>query len=147
MAVLGEFQRERQQIGAQAMQTLRRQRRQVCVLLVDDDDLVAALGRQMLVCLGVEVVVHTCSLQALQTFQEAPQGFDLVITDLDMPYMTGAALACKLWQIRPNTPIILCTGSLTMTWNRAQLLGFGFLLRKPFELSDIAFAIKQVLPP
>ncbi len=65
---------------------------------------------------------------------------------LDMPDMTGAALACQLWQIRPDMPIILCTGSPTMTWDRAQFLGFGFLLRKPFGLSDIAFAIGEILP-
>jgi CheY-like chemotaxis protein len=145
MAVLGEYQRDRQKIGAPAVQVLRRQRR-ACILLVDDNELVAEMGRQMLVPLGVEVVVHTCSLKALQAFQEAPQGFDLVLTDLDMPYMTGTALACKLWQIRPDTPIILCTGSATMTCDRAQLLGFGFFLRKPFGLSDVAFAVEQILP-
>jgi CheY-like chemotaxis protein len=145
MAALGEYQRERQKIDAQAVQMHGRQR-QACILLVDDDERVAEMGREMLVYLGVEVVVNTCSLKALQTFQEDPQGFDLVLTDLEMLYMTGAALACKLWQIRPDMPIVLCTGSSTMTWSRAQLLGFGFFLRKPFGLSDIAFAVEQVLP-
>jgi hypothetical protein len=63
-----------------------------------------------------------------------------------MPHMTGVALASGLWHIRTDTPIILCTGSPTMTWHKAQLLGFAFLLRKPFGLPDIAFAIGQNLP-
>jgi CheY-like chemotaxis protein len=145
MAVLGEYQPDRLKISAEAVQGLRLQRR-ACILLVDDDELVAEMGREMLVCLGVEVVVHTCSLKALQAFQEAPQGFDLVLTDLDMPYMTGTALAGELWQIRPDTPIILCTSSPTMTWDKAQRLGFGFFLRKPFCFSDIVFAIRQIIP-
>ena len=145
MAGLGAYHRDRQQIGAEAVQGLRLQRR-ASMLLVDDDALVADVGQAMLVCLGVDVVVHTCSLKALQAFQEAPQGFDLVLTDLDMPHMTGAALACELWQIRPDTPILLCTGSPTMTWEKAQRLGFGFLLRKPFGLSDLAVAIEQSFP-
>ena len=145
MAVPGGYQRDQQNIGVKAVQVLRPQYR-ACILLIDDDALVAEMGREMLVCLGLEVVAHTCSLKALQAFQEAPQGFALVLTDLDMPHLTGAALACKLWQIRPDTPIILCTGNPTMTWDQARLLGFGFLLRKPFCLPDIAFAIEQILP-
>jgi CheY-like chemotaxis protein len=145
MAGLEEHHRDRQKIGAEAGQGLRLQRR-ACLLLVDDDALVAAMGQAMLVCPGVDVVVHTCSLKALHAFQEAPQDFDLVLTDLDMLDMTGAALASHLWQIRPDTPIILCTGSPTMTWEKAQRLGFGFLLRKPFGLSDLAVAIEQSVP-
>ena len=145
MVGLGAYHRDQQTIAAEAGQGLRLPRR-ACLLLVDDDALVADMGRQMLMCLGVDVVVHTGSLKALQAFQEAPQGFDLVLTDLDMPHMTGTALACELWQIRPDTPIILCTGSPTMTWEKAQRLGFGFLLKKPFGLSDLAFAIEQSFP-
>jgi CheY-like chemotaxis protein len=145
MAVAGGYQRDQQNIGGKAVQVLRPQYR-ACILLVDDNELVAEMGREMLVCLGLEVVAYTCSLKALQAFQEAPQGFTSVLTDLDMPHLTGAALACKMWQIRPDMPIILCTGNPTMTGDQARLLGFGFMLRKPFRLPDIAFAIAQTVP-
>jgi CheY-like chemotaxis protein len=145
MARRGAYHRDQQKITAGAVQGLC-QERQVRMLLIDDDALVAAMSQAMLVCLGVDVVVHTCSLKALQAFQEAPHGFDLVITDLDMPGMTGPALACQLWQIRPDMAIVLCTGSVTMTWEKAQRLGFGCLLKKPFGLSDLAIAIEQSVP-
>ena len=145
MVALGESHRDRQTIGGEAVQGLCPQHRP-CMLWVDDDELIAAMGRHMLVRLGVEVVAHTCSLKALRAFQAAPQGFDFVLTDLDMPDMTGAALAGQLWQIRPATPIILCTGSPTMTWEKAQRLGFGFLLTKPFCVADLVVAIEQIFP-
>jgi CheY-like chemotaxis protein len=116
-----------------------------CVLFVDDDELLVQMMQEMLACLGYKAVVRTGSLEALASFQEAPHHFDFVLTDLDMPYMTGEALARQLWEIRPDIPIILCTGGSAMTWEKAQLLGFDALLTKPFGLHDIALAIERVL--
>jgi signal transduction histidine kinase/CheY-like chemotaxis protein len=80
------------------------------ILFVEDEATLAHLGQDLLGRLGYEVVVHTSSVEALATFQAAPQHFDLVITDQTMPQMTGAQLADELRRLRPNIPIILCTG-------------------------------------
>ena len=64
----------------------------------------------MLVRLGYRVVTNTDPIEAFETFRDKPDRFDLVITDMTMPDMTGDILAKKLMKIRPNIPIILCTG-------------------------------------
>ncbi len=115
------------------------------LLLVDDDEHIARMERDMLTRLGYDAVVRTCSLEALDVFRETPHDFDLVLTDLDMPSMTGEVLARRLREIRPDTPIILCTGNATMTWEKAQESGFDTLLAKPFGFHDLALAIKQIL--
>ena len=116
-----------------------------CILFVDDDESIARLGQLMLVQIGYEAVARTRSLAALDIFQQTPHRFDLVLTDLDMPHLSGAALARHLWDIRPDLPIILCTGDDTMTREQAHTLGFATFLPKPFGLRDIALTIASVL--
>ena len=115
------------------------------VLLVDDEELVTEVGQEMLACLGYATVVQTSSHDALEVFREAPQRFRLVMTDLNMPGMNGELLASHLWGIRPDIPIILCTGSNEMTQRKAQLRGFDALLTKPFVVKDVAQAIEHAL--
>jgi DNA-binding NarL/FixJ family response regulator len=92
------------------------------------------------------VVVHTSSLEALEDFRAAPQRFDVVIADQTMPHVTGEALAIELRRIRPDVPIILCTGfSYSMTAERAQALGIAAFLMKPLVTRDLALTIRQVL--
>ena len=102
----------------------------------------------MLERLGYQAVVCTSSLAALETFRQSPQHFDLVITDQTMPHMTGEALACELRRIRPDIPIILCTGfSHTIDAEKAQAQGINAFLMKPLVARDLGLAIQQVLAP
>ena len=116
------------------------------VLFVDDEAVLAHMGQELLGHLGYRVVVHTNSLEALEDFRAAPQLFDVVITDQTMPHVTGEALAIELRRIRPDVPIILCTGfSYSMTAERAQELGIAAFLMKPLVTRDLALTIRQVL--
>ncbi len=117
------------------------------ILLVDDDEMLAQMGREMLECLGYEVVVCGRSLDAIALVRRAPHGFDLVLTDYDMPALRGDELARKVWHIRPDMPIILCTGGGRLTCENAHLLGFDAFLSKPFRLHDLAAALERTLYP
>ncbi len=100
----------------------------------------------MLQRLGYEVVGKTDSVDALQTFSEHPDAFDLVITDQTMPKMTGAILAQKLKEIRPDIPIILCTGySETISQEKAESMGIDGFAMKPLSRNEIGETIRRVL--
>jgi CheY-like chemotaxis protein len=117
------------------------------VLFVDDHPPIAVMGHRMLTRLGYEATHCTSSLEALDHFQKAPERFDLVITDLNMPRMDGEALARHFWDIRPDVPIILCTGIEVMGEDKARLLGFEGLLTKPFGLEELFLIVEQALAP
>jgi len=115
-------------------------------LFVDDETALANLAQAMLTRLGYDTKVYTNSRTALAAFQAAPQRFDLVITDQTMPHMTGEALTLALRRVRPELPIILCTGfSHTMTIEKAGLLGIDAFLMKPLVIHDLGLAIQRVL--
>ena len=80
------------------------------VLFVDDDEILVEMNICRLESMGCNVTASTDSLEALEIFQAAPNGFDLIITDQRMPNMTGIELAKKIKGIRPDIPIILLTG-------------------------------------
>src|SRR5215831_19507234 len=116
------------------------------ILFVDDEPTLAHMTAEMLSRLGYNATVYTSSVEALQTFQAEPWQFDLVITDQTMPVMTGERLARELRRIRPDIPIILCTGfSHTMTASKAQTLGVDAFLLKPLGFRELGVAIQQVL--
>jgi PAS domain S-box-containing protein len=116
------------------------------ILFIDDEPAIARVGQQMLERLGYQAVVRTSSLAALETFHQSPHHFDLVITDQTMPHMTGEALACELRRIRPDIPIILCTGfSHAINAEKAQAQGIDAFLMKPLVARDLGLAIQQVL--
>ena len=115
------------------------------ILLVDDEASVAAIGQRLLTRLGYAVVAYTSSQEALEAFRAAPERFDLLITDYTMPQMTGEALARAVRQIRPDLPIILCTGfSETMTAEHARVLGIDAYLMKPWEIHVLAQTLRRV---
>ncbi|RMF84105.1 MAG: hybrid sensor histidine kinase/response regulator [Nitrospinota bacterium] len=116
------------------------------ILFVDDEEALARLGYQILTHLGYEVTVRTSSLEALEAFRAAPYRFDLVITDQTMPQMTGEAFSQAIREIRPDIPIILCTGfSHTMSKEKARQLGINAFLLKPLTTADLGKVIRQVL--
>jgi CheY-like chemotaxis protein len=116
------------------------------ILFVDDEKTIADLGRQMLAELGYQVEIRSSPIEALEAFRANPQKFDLVITDLTMPQMSGLKLARKLMEIRPDIPIILCTGFSEQANGQAPgATGIRAVLYKPLVLRDIADAVRKVL--
>ena len=115
------------------------------ILFIDDEEILAEMGQAMLERLGYRVTVRRNSIDALSTFQNKPDHFDLVITDQTMPGMTGIDLARRMLQIRPGMPIILCTGYSTLvSEEKAKLLGIKGFAMKPLAKKEIAEIIRQV---
>ena len=116
------------------------------ILLVDDEEQVVNMVRQMLERLGYHVTARTSSVEALEAFRAQPEKFDLVITDQTMPNMTGAELTKKLIAIRPDIPAILCTGfSEVISEEKAREIGISEYVMKPVVMSDIAKTIRRLL--
>jgi PAS domain S-box-containing protein len=116
------------------------------ILLVDDEKAIVDMEQQILERLGYQVTARTSSLEALETFKAGPNIFDLVITDQTMPRMTGVELAEAFMRIRPDIPMILCSGySQTITPEEAKNLGIREYILKPFSMGMIADTIDKVL--
>jgi CheY-like chemotaxis protein len=116
------------------------------ILLVDDEEQIVAMERQMLENLGYRVTARTDSQEALKVFAKHPRDFDLVITDMTMPYMTGDQLAQKMLDIEPNIPVILCTGfNEIITEEKALAMGIQKFVMKPVVKNDLATTIRSVL--
>lgn len=116
------------------------------ILFVDDEKVIADLGKRMIAFLGYKVDIRTSSIEALNAFKAKPETYDLVITDMTMPNMTGEKLSEELLRIRPDVPIILCSGfSEMITENRAREMGVKGFIMKPFVRHEIAKAIRKVL--
>ena len=113
---------------------------------MDDEAALVHIGQTMLTHLGYDVVSYTNSEEALAAFRAAPERFDLVITDQTMPHLTGADLARALRGLRPDLPIILCTGySQAMTATQAAQLGLDAFCMKPLRMRDLEVTIRRVL--
>jgi CheY-like chemotaxis protein len=116
------------------------------ILLVDDEQTLALMGEQILTSLGYKVATETSSKAALETFRADPNGFDLVITDVAMPGLSGKELAANIMSIRPNMPVILITGfSGEITDEEAELLGVHTIARKPINRNKLATTIRNAL--
>ncbi|MGD9096899.1 MAG: response regulator, partial [Desulfobacterales bacterium] len=120
------------------------------ILFVDDEPALIDIGKEILASLGYRVTSCTASDDALSRFKEDPERFDLVITDLTMPKMTGDLLAQELMRIRPDIPVILFTGySDLVSRERFNQLGIRDCLMKPLTRRDLAASIRRVIdrPP
>jgi PAS domain S-box-containing protein len=116
------------------------------VLFVDDEGHLVEVMGQVLSALGYRVTTVRESRNALQMFRENPESFDLVITDMTMPDMTGAELAREILRLRPDTPIILCTGYSELIGEEEALkMGIRRFLMKPLFMGDVAREIRAVL--
>ena len=116
------------------------------ILLVDDEVAIIMMEQQMIERLGYQVTTRTGSVDALEAFKAKPDSFDLVITDMTMPNMTGIQLAMKIKKIRPNIPIILCTGySYQVNDNNSKALGVQGFVMKPVIAREIDEVIRKVL--
>jgi PAS domain S-box-containing protein len=116
------------------------------ILLVDDQAEVLETGKQMLEALGYRVIPYQSSLEALKAFRLRPHDVDLVITDMTMPNMTGDILSSELSAIRPDIPVILCTGyNETVSEPMASSTGIRGVLLKPVSIHDLAALIRRVM--
>jgi PAS domain S-box-containing protein len=116
------------------------------ILLVDDEPVLLDVGQQMLEKLGYQVSVYQNSCEALAVFRQSPDIFDLILTDMTMPVMTGDKLAVEIMQIRPEIPIIICTGySSAISSESALEMGIKAFLYKPIVEMDLATTVRQVL--
>jgi signal transduction histidine kinase/ActR/RegA family two-component response regulator len=116
------------------------------ILFVDDETQLADMGAQMLQSLGYTVSAFSSSLDALQAFQTKPDAFDLVITDMTMPKMTGVELAKQILAYRPDIPIVLCTGfSELISADKAREIGIREFVMKPLLMSDMAKLVRGLL--
>ncbi len=116
------------------------------ILFVDDEPSLAKMGKRLIETLGYKVTTRTSSLEALELFREKPDVFDLIITDMTMPNMAGDELARSIMDIRPEIPVIICTGfSAGITESRVKSMGIRELVFKPIVKSDLAKTIRKVL--
>jgi PAS domain S-box-containing protein len=116
------------------------------ILFIDDEESIVKLGRQRLERLGYHVETATSPIEALAMFQSKPHDFDLIISDMTMPDMTGDRLVKEILNIRPNLPIILCTGfSEKIDESKAAAIGAADYIEKPLGKRDFAFKVREVL--
>jgi CheY-like chemotaxis protein len=116
------------------------------ILFVDDEESMVNLNRQRLERLGYQVKSTTRPLQALEWFSADPDQFDVIITDMTMPRMTGDRLTKEILTIRPQMPVIICTGySERISAEEAEALGARKYIEKPIDVQNLAAALREVL--
>ena len=116
------------------------------ILLVDDEKALVDLGCQILERLGYSVVARTSSVEALNLFKTRPDHFDLVITDMTMPNLTGDKLAAEMMSIRHDIPVVLCTGfSDQITEEKAGDMGIRKFVHKPIVMPVLAETVRSAL--
>jgi len=116
------------------------------ILFIDDEKPISDAMNLMLTRLGYKVTSRTDSLDALKLFRENCESFDLMITDLVMPHMTGLELSKEVFSMRPDLPIILCTGySETINDETASQAGIRHRTSKPLLMSELATIIREAL--
>ncbi len=119
-----------------------------CILFVDDEEELVRSCSEFLTNLGYKVHAETDSQAALDLFRSAPDTFDLVITDYNMPGLSGDDLARKILGEKPNVPVILCSGySQSFDESTAASLGIMEYLKKPISLKMLALAVRKYLRP
>ena len=116
------------------------------ILFVDDEESMVNLNHQRLERLGYLVKSTTKPLEALEWFKAEPDGFDVIITDMTMPRMTGDRLTKEILTIRPQMPVIICTGySERMSAKKAKAFGVSKYIEKPIDLRNLASSLREVL--
>jgi nitrogen-specific signal transduction histidine kinase/ActR/RegA family two-component response regulator len=116
------------------------------ILFVDDEETIVKYNKSVLEKLGYTVTTETSSARALELFQAAPDDFDLVLSDMTMPHLTGDRLAVEMLKIRPDIPIIICTGfSSIVSGETAAEFGIKAFAYKPIVRADLAQTVRRVL--
>ena len=116
------------------------------ILFVDDEPMIMKLGQRMLERQGYEVVTRASGTDALACFEQDPERFDLVVTDMTMPGLRGDKLAGEMLKIRPDLPVILSTGfSKQISEERAEEMGIRAFVMKPLTARELASTVRRVL--
>lgn len=116
------------------------------ILLVDDEKSVVEVERRILTKLGYQITPMQSSREAFEFFSRDPARFDLMITDMSMPEMTGAELSTRILAIRPDLPIVLCTGfNEEIDEKRAKEMGIRKFILKPPSHGLLARTIREAL--
>jgi CheY-like chemotaxis protein len=116
------------------------------VLVVDDEVALAKMTGKVLRGLGYDVDTVHSAAEAIDCVRERPGRYDAVLSDFKMPGMNGGALAVALLKIRPDLPVVICTGfSESMTGGRAREIGVRAVLLKPLESALLARVLREVL--
>jgi PAS domain S-box-containing protein len=116
------------------------------ILFVDDEAPIAKMGAMNLERLGYAVTPRTSSVEALELFRSRSNDFDLIITDMTMPNLTGDKLSVELMRIRPDIPVIICTGySNIISKERAEKIGIKAFVHKPIAKAELAKTVRNVL--
>ncbi|MFZ5573330.1 MAG: response regulator [Thermodesulfobacteriota bacterium] len=116
------------------------------ILFIDDEEFLVDVGKELLEQLGYDVLAKTSSLDALELFLAAPRSFDLIITDHSMPKITGIELIKRVHLVRPDIPVILCSGfPETIPTEKLPELGVRELMVKPFTIADLALSVRRAL--
>jgi PAS domain S-box-containing protein len=116
------------------------------ILIVDDERAITKMNRRLLESLGYKIIETNNSLEALNIFKQNPNNFDLIVTDMTMPKITGDKLAEAIFKIKTDTPVILCTGySKIISKEEARNKGISAYIEKPVDKKDLARTIRQVL--
>jgi signal transduction histidine kinase/ActR/RegA family two-component response regulator len=133
-------------VAAEQVESLTATKGKERILLIDDEEQIIDIEQQILERLGYKVTPKTDSEEALQEFAAQPDQFDLVITDMTMPKMTGDQLARKMIDIKPKIPVILCTGfNEAITEEKALSIGIDRFIMKPIVKDKLASTIRSVL--
>ncbi len=116
------------------------------ILFVDDDEMIVRFVEKSLGSRGYHIQAHADGVKALEAFRADPLHYDLVVTDMNMPSMTGLELAEKILEIRPAMPVILCTGfSEAISREKVRAKGIAELLHKPLITKDLLSAIRNLM--
>ncbi len=116
------------------------------VLVVDDEDAVAAFLSSALARFGYRTTTFTSAEAALEHLGDDLERYDLVLTDVTMPRMSGEELLRAVRAMRPELPVVICTGySASMTPERAEALGAAGYLTKPISVNELALRVRRIL--
>ncbi|RPI77005.1 MAG: hybrid sensor histidine kinase/response regulator, partial [Desulfobacteraceae bacterium] len=116
------------------------------ILFVDDEEAIVEMVPEMLRRLGYQVISEQSPLKALELFHAQPDRFDLVITDMTMPQMLGTTLIKEILMVRPELPVILCTGfSERINEEKVLAMGARAFIMKPIVMAEIAKVIRNAL--
>ena len=116
------------------------------ILVIDDEHMITDIVSRTLKGQGYHVTAETSSINALETFKSNPTTFDMVITDQTMPEMSGAELSAEILKIRPDMPIILCTGySSKISAEESRIMGISEFMSKPVNRENLVDTVRKVL--